>query len=202
MGEKVFTRAIVVYQVLEIMLICSRKLTWLNSSCSWSYHLIKVKIIRCSAPRWLFLMLRPDDLNNNRKGFTYFRHLMVPSVTFIPLLYCFFVYFLNFGTFDESRSSPMTHLPMSQADSVSILLTGCSEYLSVTGIVTARQFGDLLSSKTPSISWTYKSLFGQRTIVMYWDINFILGLVFTNGEGNGTPLQYSCLENPMGGRAW
>ena len=24
----------------------------------------------------------------------------------------------------------------------------------------------------------------------------------TAGEGNGTPLQYSCLENPMGGRAW
>ena len=23
-----------------------------------------------------------------------------------------------------------------------------------------------------------------------------------NGEGNGTPLQYSCLENPMGGGAW
>ena len=21
-------------------------------------------------------------------------------------------------------------------------------------------------------------------------------------QGNGTPLQYSCLENPMGGRAW
>jgi len=32
-------------------------------------------------------------------------------------------------------------------------------------------------------------------------------LAFTNldsifGEGNGTPLQYSCLENPMDGRAW
>ena len=24
----------------------------------------------------------------------------------------------------------------------------------------------------------------------------------TPGEGNGTPLQYSCLENPMDGRAW
>uniref|UniRef100_A0AAA9TXX2 Prefoldin subunit 3 n=1 Tax=Bos taurus TaxID=9913 RepID=A0AAA9TXX2_BOVIN len=24
----------------------------------------------------------------------------------------------------------------------------------------------------------------------------------TNGEGNGTPLQYSCLENPMNGGAW
>ena len=23
-----------------------------------------------------------------------------------------------------------------------------------------------------------------------------------HGEGNGTPLQYSCLENPMGGAAW
>ena len=22
------------------------------------------------------------------------------------------------------------------------------------------------------------------------------------GEGDGTPLQYSCLENPMGGGAW
>ena len=26
------------------------------------------------------------------------------------------------------------------------------------------------------------------------------GIVF--GEGNGTPLQYSCLENPMDGGAW
>ena len=24
----------------------------------------------------------------------------------------------------------------------------------------------------------------------------------TLGEGNGTPLQYSCLENPMDGEAW
>ena len=23
-----------------------------------------------------------------------------------------------------------------------------------------------------------------------------------HGEGNGTPLQYSCLENPIDGRAW
>ena len=25
---------------------------------------------------------------------------------------------------------------------------------------------------------------------------------FTFGEGNGTPLQYSCLENPLDGGAW
>ena len=27
-------------------------------------------------------------------------------------------------------------------------------------------------------------------------------LVCDTGEGNGTPLQYSCLENPMDGGAW
>ena len=29
-----------------------------------------------------------------------------------------------------------------------------------------------------------------------------LGQTLHLGEGNGTPLQYSCLENPMGGGAW
>ena len=29
-----------------------------------------------------------------------------------------------------------------------------------------------------------------------------LGSKITAGEGNGTPLQYSCLENPMDGGAW
>ena len=30
----------------------------------------------------------------------------------------------------------------------------------------------------------------------------LLDLVNSVGEGNGTPLQYSCLENPMDGGAW
>ena len=31
---------------------------------------------------------------------------------------------------------------------------------------------------------------------------FIVLVEETNGEGNGNPLQYSCLENPMDGGAW
>ena len=27
-------------------------------------------------------------------------------------------------------------------------------------------------------------------------------IIYIIGEGNGTPLQYSCLENPMDGGAW
>ena len=33
---------------------------------------------------------------------------------------------------------------------------------------------------------------------VFLDINSLLD----DGEGNGTPLQYSCLENPMDGGAW
>ena len=31
---------------------------------------------------------------------------------------------------------------------------------------------------------------------------FYMTVWFKVGEGNGTPLQYSCLENPMDGEAW
>ena len=28
------------------------------------------------------------------------------------------------------------------------------------------------------------------------------GIMLSDGEGSGTPLQYSCLKNPMDGGAW
>ena len=34
------------------------------------------------------------------------------------------------------------------------------------------------------------------------DLGSIPGLGRYSGEGNGNPLQYSCLENPMDGGAW
>ena len=34
------------------------------------------------------------------------------------------------------------------------------------------------------------------------DLGLIPGWGRFPGEGNGNPLQYSCLENPMGGGAW
>ena len=34
------------------------------------------------------------------------------------------------------------------------------------------------------------------------DLGSIPGLGRSPGEGNGNPLQYSCLENPMYGGAW
>ena len=34
------------------------------------------------------------------------------------------------------------------------------------------------------------------------NVSFWLNCMSTFREGNGIPLQYSCLENPMGGGAW
>ena len=38
-----------------------------------------------------------------------------------------------------------------------------------------------------------------RCISSLWNWSLVF---FSFGEGNGTPLQYSCLENPMDGGAW
>ena len=42
------------------------------------------------------------------------------------------------------------------------------------------------------------------TIFFHSSIHLFIMASFSliNGEGNGTPLQYSCLENPMDGGAW
>ena len=39
----------------------------------------------------------------------------------------------------------------------------------------------------------------RQEIINIHNLVFIIQIY---GEGNGTPLQYSCLENPMGGGAW
>ena len=46
----------------------------------------------------------------------------------------------------------------------------------------------------PEIDQTLKS----EICILFTSIS----LTLNSGEGNGTPLQYSCLENPMGGGAW
>ena len=40
----------------------------------------------------------------------------------------------------------------------------------------------------------------KRRLLLGREVMTNLDSIF--GEGNGTPLQYSCLENPMDGRAW
>ena len=43
---------------------------------------------------------------------------------------------------------------------------------------------------------------GKASACNAGDLGSITGLGRSPGEGNGNPLQYSCLENSMGGGAW
>ena len=43
---------------------------------------------------------------------------------------------------------------------------------------------------------------GKASAYNVGDLGLIPGLGRSSGEGNGNPLQYSCLENPMDGGAW
>ena len=43
---------------------------------------------------------------------------------------------------------------------------------------------------------------GKESACNAGDLRLIPGLGRSSGEGNGNPLQYSCLENPMDGVAW
>ena len=42
----------------------------------------------------------------------------------------------------------------------------------------------------------------MRPALLFNNIYLLVFSICQVGEGNGTPLQYSCLENPMGGGAW
>ena len=53
---------------------------------------------------------------------------------------------------------------------------------------------DLLSCKS--------GLEGKASACNAGDLGLIPGLGRSPGEGNGNPLQYSCLENPMDGGSW
>ena len=43
---------------------------------------------------------------------------------------------------------------------------------------------------------------GKASVFNAGDLGSIPGQGRFPGEGNGNPLQYSCLENPMDGEAW
>jgi len=43
---------------------------------------------------------------------------------------------------------------------------------------------------------------GKASVYNAGNLGSIPGLGRFPGKGNGNPIQYSCLENPMGGGAW
>ena len=50
--------------------------------------------------------------------------------------------------------------------------------------------------------WAFLVTQSKESACNVGDLGSIPGWGRSPGEGNGNPLQYSCLENPMGKRAW
>ena len=53
--------------------------------------------------------------------------------------------------------------------------------------------------KYPHVLFKVQFIFSSGFKKINWIISFCM---YKSREGNGNPLQYSCLENPMGGGAW
>ena len=66
----------------------------------------------------------------------------------------------------------------------------------------------LPSNSCPLSRWCHPTI--SSSVVLFWwwwwrQLLFTKHILYARhyvGEGNGTPLQYSCLENPMDGGAW
>ena len=59
-----------------------------------------------------------------------------------------------------------------------------------------------LSISTHIFVFIYKAYIGKESACHAGNQGLIPGLGSSSGEGNGNPLQYSCLENSMDREAW
>ena len=72
-------------------------------------------------------------------------------------------------------------------------------YLYVVSKMSSRNQSLPIFSPTPSSTSLFSIVFCLHFGIVFYTR---ASLVAQIGEGNGTPLQYSCLENPMDGGAW
>ena len=63
-------------------------------------------------------------------------------------------------------------------------------------------FAPICASGVPGGTSSKNKQTNKKTPSSAGDMGSILGLERSSGGGNGNPLQYSCLENPMGRGAW
>ena len=60
----------------------------------------------------------------------------------------------------------------------------------------------ILNKAGGGVKWMYVIVRMHLNLKLSFKNNHLHMNIYSGGEGNGTPLQYSCLENPMGREAW
>ena len=134
--------------------------------------------------------------------------------------------FLQFSSVQLLSRVRLFAIPWSAARQASLSITNSRSLLKLTSIELVMPFNHLipchplllLTSIFPSIRvfsnesalrircpkyWSFSSgSDGKASAYNAGDPGSIPGLERSPGEGNGNPLQYSCLKNPMDGGAW
>ena len=72
----------------------------------------------------------------------------------------------------------------------------------ISSNVSFRTCVSLLIFHFDDLSICVSGVLKSPTITVLLSISPFMSVSVCLGEGNGTPLQYSCLENPMDGGAW
>ena len=86
---------------------------------------------------------------------------------------------------------------------MSQLFASGGQSIRVSSMSPSKEYSELLSFEIDwfdllVVQWTFKSLLQHHSL----KVSIFLHSASFIGEGNGTPLQYFCLENPMDGGAW
>ena len=95
-----------------------------------------------------------------------------------------------------SEGRLLAELPCLQAQSFSIKPS--TDWMRPTHILE----GNLLYSKSTDLKGFFGGSDGKESACNAVDPGLIPGSGRSPAEGNGNPLQYSCLENPMDGGVW
>ena len=102
---------------------------------------------------------------------------------------------MTLGQYSEHHS-PCKTVTQQHASDFEIILSAFSEWLSTEFTVPAFSHQEAqLSYRTSLVAQTIKNLPAMQE-------TWVRSLSRSPGEGNGSPLQYSCLENSMDRGAW
>ena len=77
-----------------------------------------------------------------------------------------------------------------------------TDYSETAFVVWAKKEGIFSSLFRTQLCHRLRHWIGQESRLSQYKLSKNTYLIVSFGEGNGTPLQYSCLENPMEGGAW
>ena len=121
--------------------------------------------------------------------------------------YSFYKLFFVFGEYSDVNSIQLIVLRRNISKYNKI--TKLSAHWVTWSIMNLRPIKRLLQEQN-DVLWTYKvvklgfphSSIGKNSSCNAGDLGLIPGSGRSSGEGNGNPLQYSCLENPMDKGAW